>query len=127
MKNWLWENRYGLSLFLLAALILLPFLGAAPLIDPDEPVYGQTAKEMLAAGDWLMQQRGSHHIVVHAQANQQVGNRQFRRTTQLIGLPNLFDLFARPARLQGLQPCIEIRAGQRGLPRADHELSPGQE
>lgn len=53
MKNWLWENRYGLSLFLLAALILLPFLGAAPLIDPDEPVYGQTAKEMLAAGDWL--------------------------------------------------------------------------
>ena len=53
MKSWLWENRYGLSIFLLAAIILLPFLGAAPLIDPDEPVYGETAKEMLAAGDWL--------------------------------------------------------------------------
>lgn len=28
-------------------------LGAVPLLDPDEPVYGETAKEMLATGDWL--------------------------------------------------------------------------
>lgn len=34
-------------------MILLPFLNAMPLIDPDEPVYGQTAREMLEAGDWL--------------------------------------------------------------------------
>lgn len=27
--------------------------GAVPLLDPDEPVYGETAKEMLATGDWL--------------------------------------------------------------------------
>ena len=47
------ENRYGLGIILLAAIFLLPFLGAFPLIDPDEPVYGQTAREMLAAGDWL--------------------------------------------------------------------------
>lgn len=53
MKTWLYEHRYGISLFLLAAALLLPFLGLSPLTDPDEPVYGQTAKEMLAAGDWL--------------------------------------------------------------------------
>ena len=33
------ENRYGLGIILLAAIFLLPFLGAFPLIDPDEPVY----------------------------------------------------------------------------------------
>ena len=51
--NYILNNRYGLSVFFLAAIFLLPFLGMFPLIDPDEPVYGQTAREMLAAGDWL--------------------------------------------------------------------------
>ncbi len=51
--NYILDNRYGLSVFFLAAIFLLPFLGMFPLIDPDEPVYGQTAREMLAAGDWL--------------------------------------------------------------------------
>ena len=38
----------------LLCLILFFFqLGSLPLMDPDEPVYAQTAKEMLAAGDWL--------------------------------------------------------------------------
>ena len=38
----------------LLCLILFFFqLGSLPLLDPDEPVYAQTAKEMLAAGDWL--------------------------------------------------------------------------
>ena len=53
MKDWIVKNRYGLSVALVAAMILLPFLGAVPLMDPDEPVYGETAKEMLLAGDWL--------------------------------------------------------------------------
>lgn len=29
------------------------WISAIPLLDPDEPVYGQTAKEMIQAGDWL--------------------------------------------------------------------------
>ncbi|MCI1821284.1 MAG: glycosyltransferase family 39 protein [Megasphaera sp.] len=53
MKSWIKENKYGLFLFFLSALLLLSFLGMSPLIDPDEPVYGETAKEMLLAGDWL--------------------------------------------------------------------------
>ena len=53
MKQWFLKNRYGLTVALVAAIILLPFLGAAPLMDPDEPVYGETAREMLLAGDWL--------------------------------------------------------------------------
>ena len=48
MKQWLYDNRYGLIVALVAAIILLPFLGAVPLMDPDEPVYGETAREMLA-------------------------------------------------------------------------------
>ncbi len=53
MRAWLYENRCGLFVFVMAAIILLPFLGAAPLTDPDEAVYGQTAREMMMAGDWL--------------------------------------------------------------------------
>lgn len=53
MKQWFYDNRCGLSVVFVAAIILLPFLGVAPLTDPNEPVYGQTAKEMLLAGDWL--------------------------------------------------------------------------
>ena len=53
MKHCFFENRYGLTVAYMAAIILLPFLGIAPLMDPNEPVYGQTAKEMLLAGDWL--------------------------------------------------------------------------
>ena len=53
MKQWFLTHRYGLTVALVAAMILLPFLGAAPLMDPDEPVYGETAREMLLAGDWL--------------------------------------------------------------------------
>jgi 4-amino-4-deoxy-L-arabinose transferase-like glycosyltransferase len=29
------------------------WISAVPLLDPDEPVYGQTAKEMIQSGDWL--------------------------------------------------------------------------
>ncbi len=53
MRKWLYENCCGLTVFLLASVVLLPFLGLVPLLDPDEPVYGQTAREMLLAGDWL--------------------------------------------------------------------------
>lgn len=53
MKEWIMKNRCGLIVAFVAAIILLPFLGMAPLIDPDEPVYGETAREMLLAGDWL--------------------------------------------------------------------------
>ena len=51
--NFIHKNRYGLAVIFLGAIFLLPFLGMFPLIDPDEPVYGQTAREMLLASDWL--------------------------------------------------------------------------
>ncbi len=40
-------------LLIISCAIVLPNLGGIALLDPDEPVYGQTAKEMLATGDWL--------------------------------------------------------------------------
>ncbi len=46
------NNHKKILLFYCLSLFLL-FLGNVPLLDPDEPVYGETAKEMLAAGDWL--------------------------------------------------------------------------
>ena len=37
-----------------AALFIILFgIGGVPLLDPDEPVYAETAKEMLQTGDFL--------------------------------------------------------------------------
>lgn len=47
------KDRNYTSLILYCALLYLLFLAGVPLLDPDEPVYGETAKEMLATGDWL--------------------------------------------------------------------------
>lgn len=47
------KDRHYTQLFLYCALLYLVFLWNVPLLDPDEPVYGETAKEMLATGDWL--------------------------------------------------------------------------
>ncbi len=40
-------------LVLLAAFIMFFNLGGIPLLDPDEPVYAETAKEMIATGDFV--------------------------------------------------------------------------
>lgn len=53
IQAFLYAHRYELSLLIFSCLLLLPFLGAFPLTDPDEPVYGETAREMLVAHDWL--------------------------------------------------------------------------
>ncbi|MDR1701870.1 MAG: glycosyltransferase family 39 protein, partial [Sporomusaceae bacterium] len=42
---------YLLAIF--AAIIIFTNLGSIPLLDPDEPVYGQTPKEMIATGDYV--------------------------------------------------------------------------
>ena len=50
------RSGFGAGFWLVAAVaafILLYNLGGVPLLDPDEPVYAQTPREMLAAGDWL--------------------------------------------------------------------------
>ena len=49
-------RRFGAEFFcvLFIALFIMFFqLGSYPLLDPDEPVYAQTPREMLAAGDLL--------------------------------------------------------------------------
>ena len=46
-------NKNCILLFLFCFLIYGLFGGLIPLLDPDEPVYGETAKEMLSTGDWL--------------------------------------------------------------------------
>ncbi len=49
-------RRFGAEFFciLFIALFIMFFqLGSYPLLDPDEPVYAQTPREMLAAGDML--------------------------------------------------------------------------
>lgn len=49
-------RRYGAGLWvtlIVAAFIMFFQLGSYPLLDPDEPVYAQTAREMVAAGDLL--------------------------------------------------------------------------
>lgn len=49
MKNW---SRYSF-IILFCVLIYSLFVSSVPLLDPDEPVYGETAKEMIAFGDFL--------------------------------------------------------------------------
>ena len=46
-KKWFWIIL-GLTSF-----IIFFQLGSIPLLDPDEPVYAETAKEMLAFGDFI--------------------------------------------------------------------------
>ncbi|MBP2667522.1 MAG: hypothetical protein H6Q76_2502 [Firmicutes bacterium] len=49
-------RRFGIEFWvvlIVAAFIMFFQLGDFPLTDPDEPVYAQTAREMLAAGDML--------------------------------------------------------------------------
>ncbi len=46
-------NKNCILLFLFCFLIYMLFGGLIPLLDPDEPVYGETAKEMLSTGDWI--------------------------------------------------------------------------
>lgn len=47
------KNKNAFLLFLFALLLYGLFSDIIPLLDPDEPVYGETAKEMLLTGDWL--------------------------------------------------------------------------
>lgn len=46
-------NKKLITLISFSLLLYLMLLGNVPLLDPDEPVYGETAKEMLATGDFL--------------------------------------------------------------------------
>ena len=78
MKQWFLKNRYGLTVALVAAIILLPFLGAAPLMDPDEPVYGSTS---VSAAAVACHECG--HAVQHAQ-----GYAPMRVRTALVPLAN---------------------------------------
>lgn len=61
MKEIIKEHLLGCIVLIMAAIILLPFLGCFPLTDPDETVYGLTAKEMLHANDWLSPQIYGHY------------------------------------------------------------------
>ena len=45
--------RYEAAIFLAAIVFYSLNLGGTPLLDPDEPVYGQTAREMYQSGSWL--------------------------------------------------------------------------
>lgn len=49
-------NKNCLFLFLFCLVLYGAFSGLIPLLDPDEPVYGETAKEMIATGDWISPQ-----------------------------------------------------------------------
>ena len=47
------KNKNCLLLFLFCLALYGTFLDLIPLLDPDEPVYGETAKEMISSGDWI--------------------------------------------------------------------------
>ena len=47
------KNKNAFLIFVFALLLYGLFSDIIPLVDPDEPVYGETAKEMLLTGDWL--------------------------------------------------------------------------
>ena len=44
---------YGFLIFVGFYVLYFAGLGGYPLVDPDEPIYGQFVKEMVAGGDWL--------------------------------------------------------------------------
>lgn len=49
-----WNRRAELAIVALVAAFIMFFqLGHLPLLDPDEPVYAQTAREMLQMGDFI--------------------------------------------------------------------------
>ena len=52
LQGWSTRREVG-TVVLVAALALLFRLGGVPLLDPDEPVYAQTAVEMLRTGDFV--------------------------------------------------------------------------
>jgi 4-amino-4-deoxy-L-arabinose transferase-like glycosyltransferase len=47
------KKQTVITLVIFSLLLYGLFLGLFPLLDPDEPVYGETAREMLLTGDWL--------------------------------------------------------------------------
>jgi len=51
--NFIKTYRYAFILSLAALLFYSCGLGSTALLDPDEPVYGATAKEMVKSGSWL--------------------------------------------------------------------------
>src|SRR5689334_16314285 len=49
------DSRWGAAGAAALSVFFLYFfrLGGTPLLDPDEPVYGQIAREMVRSGNWL--------------------------------------------------------------------------
>ena len=79
--------RNCILLFLFCLFLYGTFSGLIPLLDPDEPVYGETAKEMLATGDWISPRR--------LYLGRQTSFRPFRRADALLPLPLLPPLLRR--------------------------------
>lgn len=50
------KNKHALFLFIFSFLLYGIFSAFLPFLDPDEPVYGETAREMLLTGNWLSPQ-----------------------------------------------------------------------
>src|ERR1700712_311225 len=53
-------RRDAIILFLVCSLVFWWRLGSLGLIDPDEPFYAQTSREMVATGDWVTPQIFGH-------------------------------------------------------------------